>query len=87
MELKILKNISNNDLEFFTKFLERNLHLKEVLTEYEKISYLDDINKFFFLFKNRESLRNSNYDFFLYYLPVLFIININIYSLRKKIDE
>ena len=67
MELKILKNISNNDLEFFTKFLERNLHLKEVLTEYEKISYLDDINKFFFLFKNRESLRNSNYDFFLYY--------------------
>jgi hypothetical protein len=67
MELKILKNISNNDLEFFTKFLERNLHLKEVLTEYGKISYLDDINKFFFLFKNRESLRNSNYDFFLYY--------------------
>ena len=64
MELKILKNISNNDLEFFTKFLEKNHHLKEVLTEYEKISYLDDINKFFFLFKNRESLRNSNYDFF-----------------------
>ena len=65
MELKILKNISNNDLEFFTKFLEKNHHLKEVLTEYEKISYLDDINKFFFLFKNRESSRNSNYDFFL----------------------
>ena len=67
MELRILKNISNDDLEFFTKFLEKNLHLKEVIIEYEKISYLDDINKFFFLFKNRESLRNSNYDFFLYY--------------------
>lgn len=65
MELKILKNISNKDVEFFSSFLEKNLNLKEVLIEYEKISYLDDINKFFFLFKNREFLRNSNYDFFL----------------------
>ena len=40
MELRILKNISNDDLEFFTKFLEKNLHLKEVIIEYEKISYL-----------------------------------------------
>jgi hypothetical protein len=57
-DLKFTKYLSSEkkNLDFFKKFFSINPEIFQILQDYDKISYTDDVTRFFFLYQNRESL-------------------------------
>lgn len=65
-DLSFTKYLSSEkkNLYYLEEFFSANPEVFQVLQDYDKISYTDDLTKFFFLYRNRESLLQKFGDWF-----------------------